>query len=269
MVTELGREERPRVQSVARALAILMEVANSDGLTAKQVSERLALSLPTTYHLLHTLKGEGFLMKGDRHAYRLGLRIGTLAEAFRRQLDPAEAFAPYVRSLASMTGETAYVAGWNEGSVVILSRTPGQHAINVTDLRVGLAEDAHARASGKLLLAFASSAARTEYLRVHPPRRRTPRTIVDLGELEREFERIRVQGYSTDIEEFTSAVSCLAAPLDAGAAPFAFSISAPSDRFSREFARYREALLVVARAASSRALPPRGATDVNAASEGV
>ena len=233
-----------------------MQVSNSEGLTAKEISARLGLTLPTTYHLLHTLEAEGFLSKGERRAYRLGLRIGTLAEAFRRQLDPAEYLAPYVRSLASTTGEAAYFAGWHEGRIVIFSRIPGRHAVNVTDLRVGLAEDAHARASGKLLLAFVSPGMRAEYFRMHPPKRRTPHTLVDLDELEREFDRIRERGYATDLEEFTPGVSCLSAPLDGGASPFVFSLSAPADRLAREFDRYLDALLQVAQAASSEALPP-------------
>jgi IclR family acetate operon transcriptional repressor len=247
---------RPRIQSVARALAILMQISNSEGLTAREVSARLGLSLSTTYHLLHTLESEGFVIKGDRRAYRLGLRIGTLADAFRRQLDPAEYLAPYVRSLASVTGEAAYVAGWHDGSIVIFSRIPGHHAVNVTDLRVGLAEDAHARASGKLLLAFTSPDARAEYLTTHPPHRRTPHTIVDPDELEREFGRIRELGYSTDLEEFTPAVCCISAPLDGGASPFVFSLSAPAERFEREFDRYLEAILDVAEKASSPVLGP-------------
>lgn len=247
---------QPRVQSVARALAILMQVANSEGLTAKELSARLGLSLPTAYHLLHTLEAEGFLTKGERRAYRLGLRIATLVEAFRRQLDPAEYLAPYVRSLASVTGEAAYAAGWHEGRIVVFCHIPGQHAVNVTDLRVGLADDAHARASGKLLLAFASPDTRAEYLRTHPPRRRTPRTLVDLDELEREFERIREQGYAADFEEFMPGVCCLSAPLDGGASPFTFSLSSPAERFARKFDSYLEAILEVVQAASSEALPP-------------
>jgi DNA-binding IclR family transcriptional regulator len=233
-----------------------MHVANSDGLTAKELSTRLELSLPTTYHLLRTLEDAGFLTKGERRAYRLGLRIGTLVEAFRRQLDPVEYLAPHVRALASITGEAAYVAGWHEGRIVVFSRIPGQHAVNVTDLRVGLADDAHARASGKLLLAFAAPETRAEYLRAHPPHPRTPRTITDPDELEREFARIRAQGYATDLEEFMPGVCCISAPLDGGAAPFSFSLSAPADRFTANFERYVQAVLEVADAASSSVLAP-------------
>ncbi len=258
MTSSRLRSPEPRIQSVSRALALLMHVASSDGLTAKELSSRLGLSLPTTYHLLQTLTVEGFLAKGAGRRYRLGLRIGTLVEAFRRQLDPVESLVPHLRSLAAKTGEAAYIAGWHDGRIVVFSHIPGQHAVNVTDLRVGLADDAHARASGKLLLAFATPETRAEYFRSHPPLGRTPKTLTDPAALERELARIREQGYATDLEEFLPGVCCLSAPLDGGASPFVFSLSAPTERFTRKFETYLEAILDVARAASSPALQDAG-----------
>ena len=97
----------PRVQSVSRAMGILVAVATTPrGLTAREISEQLGLNRPTAYHLLRTLHDEAFLMRGSDRRYRLGLRIGTLAEGFARQLVPDESLTPYVRLLAEKTSET-------------------------------------------------------------------------------------------------------------------------------------------------------------------
>lgn len=246
---------KPRIQSVSRALAILLVVADSDdGLSAKELSQLVDLSLSTTHHLVQTLTAEGFLTRTETRRYVLGLRIGTLAEAFERQLHPTVHLMPYVRALASRTGEAAYVAGWSKNQILILGEAPGRHAVNVTDLRVGLAVDAHARASGKLLLAHAPASVRSEYLRRHPPQPRTQHTITALDELEAEFAQIRDRGYAIDQEEFTLGVCCLGAPLDRGTSPFVLSMSVPRERFEQSFDTYLEAILETAREASSSAL---------------
>jgi len=52
----------PRVQSAARAMAILVAVAESPpGLRAMEIAQTLGLGRQTTYHLLHTLIGCGML----------------------------------------------------------------------------------------------------------------------------------------------------------------------------------------------------------------
>lgn len=239
-----SRNERPaRVQSVARGVAVLMEVAASPaGLTVTEISEALGLSRSTVYHLVHTLGGEGLLSKGDRRRHRLGLRVGALAEGFRRQLTPPDDLLPHVRALAAETSETAYAAGWRDGEIVLFARVPGRHAVTVSEINMGLAGDAHARASGKLLLAFAPPHARVDYLTSHPRRPRTAKTIVDPDEFERELQGIRERGYSVDQEEFIQGVCCLAAPLGDGAFPYAIALSAPTDRFRANFDHYLHVL---------------------------
>jgi IclR family acetate operon transcriptional repressor len=232
-----------RVQSVARAVAVLMEVAASPaGLTVKEISEALGISRPTVYHLVHTLASEGLLSKGDRRRHRLGLRVGALAEAFRRQLAPPDYLLPHVRSLAAVTSEAAYAAGWRDGEIVLFVRVPGRHAVTVSEINMGLAGDAHARASGKVLLAFAPPDVRADYLATHPLRPRTANTIVDPQEFEHELQRIRELGYAVDQEEFIEGVGCIAAPLAGGAFPYAIALSAPTDRLRANFDRYLRAL---------------------------
>jgi IclR family acetate operon transcriptional repressor len=114
--------------------------------------------------------------------------------------------------------------------------------VSVSEINMGLVGDAHARASGKVLLAFAPPDLRSEYLATHPLRSRTANTIVDPGEFEVELQRIRELGYAVDREEFIQGVSCLAAPLEGGAFSYAIALSAPTDRFRENFDRYLHAL---------------------------
>lgn len=231
---ESGEEQEPkaRVQSVARGLAILLEVGESgDGLTAKKISNRLGLSRQTTCHLLHTLRATGFLVKGQDNRHQLGHAVGTLAEAFNRQLAPPAHLLPHARQVAEETGEPTYIAGWLRGEVAVLTSFPGGHAVRVSDLGVGTLGDAHARASGKVLLAFSPPDFRNEYLSSHPLTARTPNTLTDRAEFEAELERVRIDGYAIDREEFAEGICCISVPFDGGNSPYVMSLAAPKERF--------------------------------------
>lgn len=245
-----AREAGPLVQSVGRALDILRyAAADPSGATAREVSEALGLRRPTVYHLLNTLVANGFLVRGKDRRYRLGLAVGQLAEAFRRSLSPPEHLIAHLRSLSLRTGEPTYITGWSDADIVVLARVPGQHPVSVGEFPLGMLGDAHARASGKLLLGLATPDARDAYLATHPPVALTANTIVDVAALEREFEEIRARGYALDLEEFTLGVCCLAAPLDADA-PYVISLAAPQKRFAEHFEEYIDAILETAAAAS-------------------
>ena len=244
---------KPRVQSVARAAAILVAVGESEsGLTTREISDRVEINRQTAYHLIHTLTGAGLLTRNERGLYVLGLRVGTLAEGFRRHLAPPERLAAYVRRIASETGETAYAAGWVEGEIVTLSVVRGQNAVQASAVPQGLAADGHARASGKLLLAYAGPDVRRDYFDHHPLTKRTPYTLTSRERLEGEFEEIRRVGYATDREEFSLGLCCLAVPLDGGGAPYAFGVSAPAERFTTSFNAYLEIMVRSADLATGR-----------------
>src|SRR5690606_24297796 len=169
---------RPRVQSVARAVAILGAVAESaHGLRAMEIAAALGLGRQATYHLLHTLVGCGMLARNQQNRYVLGLKMATLADAFMRHLAPPEHLAPLVRRTAMETGETAYAVGWHGGEIVNLVSMPGRNAIQAMTVPQGYAGHAHARATGKLLLALAAPETRERYLSGHRLEPRTPATL--------------------------------------------------------------------------------------------
>src|SRR3954469_16757906 len=178
-----GGRPKPRVQSVSRATAILTAVAASPkGLTAKEISEQLRLNLPTTYHLLRTLSDDAFLTRGTGRRYRLGLRVGTLAEGFARHLAPDERLVAAVDGLAEETGELSYLTVRRGEDVVLLTAAASRHAVRTAMPALGRLPDPHARATGKVALAWAPPEVLGAFLRV-PLRRCTENTITDPGQL--------------------------------------------------------------------------------------
>jgi IclR family transcriptional regulator, acetate operon repressor len=245
--TEEG-SAKPRIQSAERTISILLAVADSpNGLKAKQIMEKLGLSRQVTYHLIHTMHGTGIIRKNESNRYVLGLAAVSIAEGFSRQLAPPEHLGRRVRSIVAATGETAYASGWVGGEIVALATARGDSPVGAAQVPQGYSGYAHARAAGKLLLAMVDEETREDYLAKHPLLPRTTHTITDLDQLNREFERIRAQGYSIDREEFHEGLRCVAVPLEGLGKRFVLGISVPAQRFDANFDRYLEALRKIAR----------------------
>jgi IclR family acetate operon transcriptional repressor len=240
------------IRSAVRVSRILAHVAGQPGgATAKEIAQALALPLPTAYHLLGTLVSEGMLTKNAQRRYRLGPTLGTIANAYVRQIAPPEHLVAPLHELAAATGETAYLATWRDDRVAIVASVEGRNAVRVSGLHLGVADHVHARASGKVLLAFAPESLRAAYLRAHPLVPLTRRTIVDESKLEQELERTRRRGYGIDDQEFREGVACAAAPvLDNGHAVAVYAVSAPAERFRVTRDQLLEDLLKAAEAAT-------------------
>ncbi|MGH9028349.1 MAG: IclR family transcriptional regulator [Acidimicrobiales bacterium] len=240
-----------RIQAVSRAVRLLMLVASGEtDATAKELAKAASISTPTAHHLLSTLVYEGVLAKDSKARYLLGTQVAVLADALQRAVTAPEYLLEPLRQLAATTGETSYVAAWRQGEIRVWASVEGHHSVRVS-LPLGPYTDAHARATGKLLLALTSEEQRNAYLAVHPLRPLTPRTIVDARRLKAEFEQIRENGYALDEEEFLSGVSCVsAAVVVEEVVVAAYSVSVPTPRFQESRLRLVDAVLSVTRAGS-------------------
>jgi DNA-binding IclR family transcriptional regulator len=186
------------------------------------------------------------ITRADNHRYVVGLRVATLTEAFRRQFMPTEFLTRHIREIARLTGESAYAVGWWNGEIAILGQVQGSNAVRAADNQLGPYAAANARASGKLMLAYATEAQRKDYLDRHPPQRCTQYTITDAKRLEKEFAAIVKRGYATDEQEFAEGLSCLAVPVDEGLSPFGLVVSAPTARFKQKRNEYLKVVKSVA-----------------------
>jgi DNA-binding IclR family transcriptional regulator len=229
-------------------------VATADEqITAKQAADHFGLSLPTTYHLLSTLVGEGLLSKEKGRRYRLGPKAAVIADAVARDQSAPEHYLRHLRSLAEATGETVYLSAWRGGEISVLATIEGDHAVRVAGIETGVGGFEHARASGKLLMALARPELRDPLIGGRLTKR-TPATITSRKALDREFEQIRHDGYALDREEFSKGVTCVSAPItEAGVAVAACTISVPTARFHEREEQLREAVVDAARAASEDA----------------
>ncbi len=231
---------KPRVQSAARVVEILQLVARADsgGISATTISERLKMPRQVVYHLAHTLVSMNMLRKVGRGSYLLGLGAAIVADGFRRQIGTSDFVAAYAEKAAKVTGETAYVVGWIEDDIVVLGTARGNGIIQAAEVPRGTAGDAHARASGKLLLAMASDDDVERYLKGHSFKKRTPNTITSRNRFAEELDRIREDWVAVEREEYEIGLSCLAVPIGSVPSMMALGISAPRERLEQNFDAY-------------------------------
>lgn len=244
-----------RIQSVTRAARILLYLAEErEGRTAKEIANAQGLAAPTAYHLLTTLLAEGLLVKDSSRRYQLGPKIGALSDAFLSQATPPEYLLTGLRQLAQTTGETGYLSGWRGGEIVVFASVEGSRAVRVSGLHSGFQAHAHARASGKLLLAFARPDQQAAYLQTHKLEPLTPHTIIHQSELLAELARIRERGYATDEEEFAEGVACISAPIIESGTPIAaYTLAAPTERYRTRQQELTNAVLTIAHSVRSEA----------------
>ncbi len=239
-----------RIQSVARALAIVDTVAANQSMRAQEVASALDLNLTTAVHLLNTLTECGYLAKHGR-SYTLSTeKVLSLYTQVQADFKPSPAVLSALNRVTQETGESGYVSCWTGDDVMIVAVAEGSHAVRVAGLQVGRVGDIHARSSGKCLLAFATEERAERLLTKGPLRRRTPDTIVEVGTMRDELAAIRQRGYAIDRGEYLEGVWGIAVPLRLGDRhpQCALTITMPADRYQANGQRCVQALLDAAAA---------------------
>jgi DNA-binding IclR family transcriptional regulator len=230
-------------QSVQKAAAILRAAAlRPDGETASGLARTAGLSHATSLRLIHTLENEGLLMRrpGDGR-YLIGLDLLRLAtEAEPAELLRAASRKPLKR-VADETRETVTLSvlrGREALDVVLQVDTP--HMIQAVDW-IGRRYPLHASSSGKIVLA-ALDPARLRRILSRALERHTPATITDPGDLQRELERVRRQGYSVIVDELEEGLASVSVPILGAGRRLLGTVNVTGPSFRFDPARRRAAL---------------------------
>ena len=222
------------LHTLERGKLVLEAVATADGTaTAKVLSHRLGIRLGTCYHLLRTLLAIGYVVRLPGGRYDIGPRASWLGRHLQRRAGPSPELSVILTRLYNRTRETSYLSGWSHGSLVLQHYLSGPDAVRPGDLDIGYAEQMHARAGSKAVLAFLPEEQVTALFAGVELTPVTARTITAPDVLRAELARVRRLRFALDLEEFSAGVCCVSAPFfdESGAPAGAFTISAPADRF--------------------------------------
>jgi DNA-binding IclR family transcriptional regulator len=249
-VDELGDEPRGGgVQSIGRAFAILEEIARSrDGISLAELSKRVGLHNSTTFHLVKTMVTLGYVRQlKDSKRYRVGRPLFALAASSLDDVEMVSMATPILEDLSRETGESGHFAVRMGDSVVVIARTSGSGAFQLTD-RVGVIRPAHATALGKIVLAALRPEQLDRYLERAELKPHTPKSIVEVASLRREIEEVRRAGMAYDDGEFDAELRCVAVPVRdfTGQVIGAIGISGPIWRLSLQVLQGRAKLVQAA-----------------------
>jgi DNA-binding IclR family transcriptional regulator len=220
------------IKSLEAGVGVLFHLSSTDQAGVRELSATLGLTPSRTHRILETLRQVGLVEQDPRtHAYRLGYKLFELGTIVARQRGFVLTFRPYLQELAELTGETVKLAIADQGKLLYLDVIESNHILRISP-QVGTRAPLHCTAMGKVLLAFGRSALLEQVLASRSLRRFTPRTIVSSGELQKELELVRAEGYAIDNEEYIEGSRGLAAPIEGyeGTVEAALSISGPSVR---------------------------------------
>ncbi len=228
------RSRGTRIQSAARGSQLLRWLAERPGgAVAKEVAFGNRLPLATTYHILNTLVEEGMLAKDSRRHYVLGGGAAVLARAYQEEAAPPAGMFEALRALSERTSGSASLAEWSDSEIRVLASADSGYLLRIADLAGQPFGAGHARANGKLLLAYAPPGTRDAYLTRHPLRRLTGATTCDAAAFELELAQIREQGYACDQREYDHKLSCVSAPLlRDGEIVAAYGVSVAAETFA-------------------------------------
>jgi DNA-binding IclR family transcriptional regulator len=229
--------QRVGVQSLGRAFAILEEVArHREGIGLAELSKLVGLHNSTTFHLAKTMVSLGYLrQEKETKRYRVGRPLFALAASALDEIEMVNVATPVLEELSRQTSESSHFAVRMGDAVVVIARTSGPGAFQLTD-RVGVVRPAHCTALGKIILASLRPDQLERFLERVDMRPSTKKSITDVGVLLREIAEIKRTGVAFDDGEFNPEVRCVAVPVTdfTGQVIGALGISGPIWRLSNQ-----------------------------------
>lgn len=228
-----GQAGKYSVPVVRSTFHILEELARSQPLGLKEITQNTKIAKSTVFRILNTLVQLGYVIRHADRGYRISPAFGRLAneESFNEEL--RRLALPYMLELRDKFGETVNLGVQQFDKVTYIEVVPSEFALRLQESR-GASVPIHASALGKVILAFSRKDVVERLVRHHQLEILTPNTITRPDDLLSEIKRVRTAGFAFDRGEGSLLAICLGAPiLDAeGNAVAAISISGPASRFN-------------------------------------
>ena len=241
--------QRSGVQSLGRAFSILEEVArHREGIGLAELSKLVGLHNSTTFHLAKTMVSLGYMrQERDSKRYRVGRPLFALAASALDEIEMVNLATPVLEDLSRETGESGHFAVRMGDSVVVIARTSGPGAFQLTD-RVGVVRPAHCTALGKIILASLRPDQLKRFLERVELKPSTLKSITEPSVLLREIAEVRRSAIAIDDGEFNAEVRCIAVPVYnfTGDVIGALGISGPIWRMSDQVLKSRAKLVQAA-----------------------
>jgi IclR family transcriptional regulator, acetate operon repressor len=224
------------VQVLDRSLKLLELVAEAEGAVLTDLAEQSGMAPSTVHRLLTSLAQHGMVTHdGETGAWTIGVKAFEIGTAYLRFRKLGTISRRFLKQLMDECGETANIAIEDDGDVVFISQVES-HAPMRAFFRPGRRGPIHASGIGKAILSTWTDEQIEALLSGKPLQHFTGKTRDSLPKLLGDIAEIRARGWSTDDEEHTLGMRCVAAPIfdEYGEAVAGISISGPAVRLPDE-----------------------------------
>jgi len=222
------------IQNVHLALDILFLLEKKPH-TIEKLQEELRISKPKLQKLLNFLhEKEWISYDEENNLYRLGIKNFELGMAYLNHLDIKKVSKPILDEIARKVRENVYLTTRVAYEVLYIERSEVDRNVKILS-RYGRVLPLYASASGKIYLAHFDKRELEDYFRTikwikHTSNTKFPHELMD------ELEKIKKEGYATNLEEYEEEVVSSAVPVHdyAGNVKYTITVVAPSYRMKKE-----------------------------------
>ncbi len=219
---------------MARALAILDSLSRSDrDLGVSEIANVTGLAAGTVHRMLTTMAYHGYVRQHpSTRKYSVGMRLLSVAASAHERIGAIS--RPFLTQLMQMSQETANLAILEGNSTLYIEQVPPPRMLRIFT-EPGNRVPLHTAGTGKVLLAYQQPNVIESIIEETGLAPVTPNTLTDRSAMQQMLERVRNQGYATDLEEQEEGVCCLAVPVFTPDRQIlaAMSISGPASRLSQ------------------------------------
>lgn len=209
------------LQTTQTSVEILRCVADSNGATLTELTDRVSVSKGALYNHLATLVDLGLLEQTDG-IYRVDVQVLALGEHARTAIPGFPAIRRTLRNLAMTSGEFATLVMARDGTPMVVETMAGE-LVEQHWMSVGQELPLTTTAAGKVVLASLPE----ERVRALVGEQ----TSHDTESLLEEIRTVRVQGLAFSRGEFQDRQYSVAAPIESGEQlSYVVSLTGPKDR---------------------------------------
>jgi len=227
--------EKKIIQSIDRTLQVLelFSLEKTEwGVT--EISKALNIYKSNVHNILSTLSERGFVKKDPKtDKYNLGIKLFELGSVVIKNMDLRKIAHPYIEKLSKEFNETVHLGVLNGGEIISIEQEESNKNL-CSRIIIGKRAPLHCTAVGKVIIAFLPKDEVSLILKEKGLEKFTKNTIITKEDLEKEFKKIRKQGYSVDNAEHEEGTCCVASSIRdySGGVIAGMSISGPAFRIN-------------------------------------
>lgn len=206
-------QEGKIIQSVAKAMKLLDILAASAGpLSLAEISVMTGWPKSTIHGLLSTMRETSVVSQDTEGRYMLGIRLFEYGCTLSNSWNIIETAKPFIQHVSYHTGEAVFLSILDRGEVITLDRAENRIGLPMS-AEMGCRLPVHCTSQGKLFLSYMTEEEQDQLLSRTELLAYTQHTIVTRDQLQKEFSKIRQQGYAIENGEYKVGLRSVAAPI--------------------------------------------------------